>query len=277
MCRPRAAHTPAPDLPMLYHTYSPKFEPEWFLRTWIRTNIPAWRDEMGPTRLSPPRGTESVCSPVTASYPEIAKVSELPKSSGIVCSAYNKSCLANARPQGHVCKDFAAAATIVTGGRVATKRHTRITSTRQARTKTTVSLRSLQRAPQGSACAGERLPATRPTLAPDNRRQSDPDPGRQPRRGEAHSPNIRLHLRGSPPNGLARVTLQHDRRLGATATPSAESAARPVTPEHVVLAPDKRTRKTQIYKLLGGHSPQSRGAPSDARKLATPVVWNTTR
>lgn len=81
-------------------------------------------------------------------------------------------------------------------------------------------------------------PHPRPTLAAANRTRTRGAPGA----GETPSPDGRLHLRGPAPGGPAVVPLQRDRRLGATATMSAERVAERVARKEMVLPPKTNTR-----------------------------------
>lgn len=85
-------------------------------------------------------------------------------------------------------------------------------------------------------CSGHDFPATFETLeqwSSPSQREVKTARGGGPTRPRCTFPFARCIA--PPPGGLAHVPLQRDRPFGATATPSAEPAAKPARPEHMVL------------------------------------------
>lgn len=75
--------------------------------------------------------------------------------------------------------------------------------------------------------AGPACPARPPALPRPPPTEPDPRRSCGLSSGEAPGPNRRIHLRGPPPGGLARVTLQHYRRLRTAPTMGSKRTAQP--------------------------------------------------
>lgn len=107
-----------------------------------------------------------------------------------------------------------------------------------------------------SARASERLPTTRPTLAPARCRQPDPDPngrGANPGAGQRPGPDSRLHLRGPP------SLVSHEERSSVTA----DLALRPQGAHNELPSPSGRSTWCSRKRSTRGMDSTPRPGPPD--------------